>query len=104
MKNKLALIGVLTGLTALAAPAMAHDNDGDRWGYRGGYEQDRDWRGRGHAYGRHGHRDHCDRKPHYYERERVVVRERPVVYEPVYYTRRPAVVVGVSVPPIIIPF
>lgn len=80
-------------------------------------DDDRHWRDddRGHRHGHHKHWKHRDR-------ERVVIRERiierrPVVkeyhyherpsryYGPAYpvYSRDPAVVIGVQVPPIVIP-
>ncbi|NMG77085.1 hypothetical protein [Aromatoleum diolicum] len=114
--NTLKLLAALIAGTAMLTAVPAHaDRDGYRDGYREWRGDDRDWRDhdRGH---RHGHykkfRDH----------ERVVIRERiierrPVVREYRYYerpveyyapapvySRNPALVIGVSVPPIVIPF
>lgn len=94
------LLAVALGAAAMSVtvPASARDND-DRWEHRG--------HGRGHA--KHGNQ-------HYYGREviheRVIVQQPPhVVYErqgyygpPAHYYRRdPAIVIGVDVPPLVIP-
>lgn len=107
------LSALIAGAALLAAlPAQARDD----W-----REDRRDWRewrdhDRGH---RHGH------YKKFRDRERVVIRERiiehrpvvreyryyerPVEYYPAYpvapvYSRDPALVIGVSIPPIVIPF
>jgi hypothetical protein len=99
---KTLIAAALTG-TALftALPALAHDGGWDRY----------DDRGHGHWRHHHHHRHHR----HYVEYDRVVVRERPVYRSyyapaaPVYYApppvryADPAVVVGVSLPPVVIP-
>ncbi len=73
---------------------------------------DRHWRG-GHGHGHHKHwRGHgrdvvVIREPRFFYREPVVViREPAVVYrEPVYvYPRRPALTIGLDIPPLVIPF
>lgn len=103
------LIAGALAATALFAslPASAGDRGWDRDDYR-------EWRGGppGHAWGHHKHWKHKER--YYVERERVIVRERPVYYyqEPVryyapppprYYSRDPAIVVGVDIPPLVFP-
>lgn len=107
---KLLAVLVAGGAMLITAPAYA-DRD-DRRGWRNDHKEWRD-----HDRGRH--------KGHYKkhrERERVVIRERiierrPVVkeyhyharaprhYGPAYpvYSRDPALVIGVHVPPIVIP-
>ena len=94
MKTALAIL--IAGFALSAAPSWAHDGEGywrHEWKHeRGGH--DRGW-----------HRRHFDdvlviREPRYVYREPAYV-----VPEPVYaYPRRPALVIGVDVPPIIIPF
>ena len=104
-----ALVAAGTLFTAL--PAEAHDRDGwrgrdyDRYDRRG-WDDDR---GRGH---RRGHyKERWDRHDRVVIKEKVIVR-RPAVREyhyyerpaPVYsYGRAPAIVIGVDVPPIVIP-
>lgn len=90
------------GLLAGATPALAH---GDR------YDRDDGWRERGRGWGHHKHHHHRY-GPDTVVRERVIIRERPRYYEqrsyyydapaPVY-RRDPAVVIGVQVPPLVIP-
>ncbi len=106
-----ALIAGAAMMTALPAYADRDDwRDDDRRGWRS-YD-----RGSGDGH-RHGHKKHWKHA----DRERVVIRERiierrPVVREYRYYeqpsryygpapvySRDPAVVIGVSVPPIVIP-
>ena len=89
-----ALLGALT--LGAASSALA---DGDRY-----------WK-RGHGHHKHWHRHGRDvvviREPRYFYREPVVVvREPAVVYrEPVYvYPRRPALTIGLDIPPLVIPF
>ena len=93
----LAILAASAGLL-VAAPAAAHGNrwDGPRWSgppY-------------GHAWGHHKHRH--DRYERRVIRERIIV-ERPRDYyhydAPVRYryARDPAIVIGVSIPPIVIP-
>jgi len=89
-----ALLGALT--LGAASPTLA---DGDRY-----------WK-RGHGHHKHWHRHGRDvvviREPRFFYREPVVViREPAVVYrEPVYvYPRRPALTIGLDIPPLVIPF
>jgi hypothetical protein len=110
---KTLIAAALTGtalFTALPASADGRDWDRhDRHEWRDGRGHDRHWR--------HGHR-------HYVPHDRVVIRERPVYrnyyyeapvryyappvsyYEPPVryrYARDPAIVVGVNIPPLVIP-
>lgn len=107
------LIAAALATTALftALPASA---DNDRWDRHDRGEWRDDHPGRGHGWGHHRYWG-----PRY--EERVVIRERPVyrdyyypapVYPaPVYYApppvryypRNPAIVIGVDVPPLVIP-
>ncbi|MDY0014316.1 MAG: hypothetical protein RBS40_15685 [Rhodocyclaceae bacterium] len=91
-------------LTALPASA-----DGRGWDRHERFEH-RQWRDgppRGYAWGPHRHwRD--DR--YYVGRERVVIRERPVYRDYYYeapvryrYARDPAIVIGLDIPPLVIP-
>ena len=83
-----------------ALPAAAHGNrwNASRW----------DGPSYGHAWGHHKYRAHHDERR--VIRERVIV-ERPVVREYYYdappvryrYAREPSIVIGVSLPPIVIP-
>lgn len=124
------LAAVLAGgalLTSLPAQAGRDDDDHRHWrherhadhrDYRPSYYRDdhRHWddhRGRGHKRGhykerwesRHEYRDRVVIK------EKVIVKHRPVVREHYYYepyprysySRDPAIVIGVNVPPIVIP-
>ena len=94
------------GMLAAAAPAAYADRDdrGPRWGHhKHHYKHD------------HKHRRHWDERTVY--REKVIIRERPRYYrEPVVhhhyyerpyrsysYSRSPAVVIGVDIPPLVIP-
>ena len=76
------------------------------------------WADGGHGHGKHGwkhHQGHFDRgyRP-YYRDNVVVIREPHYVYsepryvyrEPayVYAPRRPALVIGVDIPPLVVPF
>ena len=106
---KTLIAAALTG-TALftALPASADGRDWDRHDRR---EWRDDHRGRdSHQHWRHHHHRH------YVPYDRVVIRERPVYrnyyYEepvryyappPVRYSRDPAIVVGVDIPPLVIP-
>ena len=94
------------GLMAAGGAADAHDGDDRGWSKseRKAYKH----------YQRYHRHDHSDRRT--VIRERVVVREVPRYYrerevrEYYYapparsYSREPAVVIGVSIPPIVIPF
>ena len=115
--QSLKLLAALVAGAAMMVAVPAHaDRDGwrdhDRDGWR---SHDRGWDDRGHRHGHHRkHWKHADR-------ERVVIRERiierrPVVREYRYYespsryyapapvySRDPSIVIGVSVPPIVIP-
>lgn len=112
--HTLKLLAALVAGSAMLTALPAHADRGDRE-WRG---HDRDWRDhdRGHRHGhykKHWKHDHervvireriVERRPvvreyHYYERE------RPSYYVPPapVYSRDPAVVIGVSVPPIVIP-
>jgi hypothetical protein len=103
------LIAAALAGTALftALPASAHDGDWDRGDSRHWRRDDH----RGHGWGHHKH--HWS--PRY--EERVVVRERPV-YRSYYYEEPvryyapppvrygyadPSIIVGVSIPPLVIP-
>lgn len=102
-----------SGLLATAGAAQARDDDDRR---------DRGWGHHKHHY-KHHHKHH---HKHEYRgwrdgrtvyRERVIVRERPVYYQaPVIreryyeqpyrsysYSRSPAVVIGIDIPPLVIP-
>ncbi len=117
------LLAALVAGTALftALPAEAHDRDGwrhDRHFDRDGWWRDRhydrdDWHDdrRGHRHWRGHHKDRWDRE-RVIIREKVIVRRPPVreyhyyerparVYSPYY--RDPAIVIGVDLPPIVIP-
>lgn len=99
----LACCGLLIG----AGGAHADDDDWDGHRGRGHYKHYK------HKHHRHYHHDHH----HTVVRERVIVRERPRYYEerevhhhyheaPVRsysYSRSPAIVVGVDIPPLVIP-
>ena len=88
----------------LAATGVAHAHGGDRWDDRGG-------RGRQKHYKQHKHHKHAHGGPRVI-RERVVVHERPRYYRerevhyyerPARYSRSPAIVVGVDIPPLVFP-
>lgn len=101
---------VAGGALLTSLPAQAGRDD---------WRDDRGWREHRHEH-RHGHGHYKKFRDH--DRERVVIRERiierrPVVREYRYYerpveyyapapvySRDPALVIGVSVPPIVIPF
>lgn len=108
---KTLLAATLAGAALFTAlPASA---GGDHWDRGDGHDRG-EWRDgpRGHGWGHHKHWG-----PRYIERERVVIQERPVYrdyyYEapvryyappPVrYYRRDPAIVIGLDVPPLVIP-
>ena len=115
---KVRSLNLLAALIAGAAMMTALPAHADRDGWR---DHDRDgWRSHNRGWGedhRHGHKKHWKHA----DRERVVIRERiierrPVVreyryyerpsryYEPArVYSRDPSIVIGVSVPPIVIP-
>ena len=118
--NALKLIAALVAGSALftALPAEAGR---DEWRDRHEYRDQRDWRGdhRGNRHGgRHFKEDRWSpRHDRVVIRERVVVQRRPVVREYRYYerpveyyapapiySRNPGIVIGVNIPPIIIPF
>jgi hypothetical protein len=120
MKSPAFVVKLLAALFAggalfTALPAAAHDRDGwrDRQFDRHDRYDRRDWRddhrGRGHARGHY--KERWDRHDRVVIKEKVIVR-RPAVREyhyyerpaPVYsYGRAPAIVIGVDVPPIVIP-
>jgi len=94
-----ALLSALAVLT-LGASASASAHDDRHWKHK---HHHRHWEAR--AYDRYAHEHYY--APAYVVRERVLI-ERPVYVAPppVYYyppVRRPALVVGVEVPPIVIP-
>ena len=113
--RKLLAALVTGGAMLLTLPAHA---DRDRWRgddhseWRG---HDREWRGHDRVH-RHGH------YKKFRDYERVVIRERIIEHRPIVreyryyerpveyyapapvYSRDPALVIGVSIPPIIIPF
>jgi len=103
----LAGAALFTGLPASA-------DGGRHWDRHERGEWRDDHPGRGHGWGHHKHWRHH----HYVERDRVVIRERPVYrdyyyyeapvryYEPPVrysYPRNPAIVIGLDVPPLVIP-
>lgn len=106
LTRKIVTALVCGGILAVAAPA-AHADRGDRgphWGHqKHHYKHD------------HKYRRHWDERTVY--REKVIIRERPRYYrEPVVhhhyyerpyrsysYSRSPAVVIGVDIPPLVIP-
>ena len=97
------LCGGILAVAALAAHAD-RDDRGPRWGHQKHYYK--------HD---HKHRRHWDERTVY--REKVIIRERPRYYrEPEIhnhyyerpyrsysYSRSPAVVIGVDIPPLVIP-
>lgn len=110
---KALIAAALAGTALLTALPASAGGDWDR-------DDHHEWRGGppGHGWGHH-HHGHWG--PRYYE-ERIVVRERPVYYPapvyyapppapvyyapapaPRYYPRNPAIVVGVDIPPLVIP-
>lgn len=112
MKTSLkSLIAATLAGAALFTALPAHaDRDGWDRGDRHEWRDDH----RGPGWGHHPHWG----GPRYVERERIVVRERPVYRdyyyeEPVryyappppvrYYPRNPAIVIGLDVPPLVIP-
>ncbi len=107
-KTGLGLIAALAGL-AFAPVVSAHDRDWDDHGHN---------HGRGHGWGHHErHWDAYRPAPRpVVVRERIYAPPRPVIIEhayypqpaPVYYERpyyasRPAVTIGINIPPIVIP-
>lgn len=93
-----ALTAVL-GALALAASsgALAHE--------RGRHDVPR-----GHAWGhyKHQYQHRYPERPHYHRqgmvRERVIIhRPPPVIYERHAYYDRPAIVIGVDIPPLVVP-
>jgi hypothetical protein len=91
------------GLLAIGTAAQADD---DRRGHRG-----HGWKHHKHH---HYHDHHYRGDRHTVIRERVIVRERPRYYDerevhhhyytpPRAYSRSPAVVIGVDIPPLVIP-
>lgn len=120
--HTLKLLAALVAGGAMLTAVPAHADRGDHREWRG---HDREWRDHDREWRDHdrGHR-HGHYKKHWkHDRERVVIRERiierrPVVREYRYYERErpsyyvpptpvysrdPAIVIGVSVPPIVIP-
>ncbi len=106
LTRKLVIALLCGGVLAAAAPAAHADRDdrGPRWGQHKHSHK--------HEY---KHRRHWDERTVY--REKVIIRERPRYYrEPVIhnhyyerpyrsysYSRSPAVVIGVDIPPLVIP-
>lgn len=102
LKSKALLAALLCGgllVGATAAEAHGGRYDGGHWSHPG-----KGW----------GHQRHHFRGPDTIVRERVIVRERPRYYydrevyyapAPVYrhYRAEPAVVIGVQIPPLVIP-
>lgn len=115
LTSKLITALICGGILAAAAPAAHADRDdhGPRWGHQKHYDK--------HYYRHdHKHRRHWDERTVY--REKVIIRERPRYYRepeihnhyyerPYYerpyrsysYSRSPAVVIGVDIPPLVIP-
>lgn len=89
-----ALTAVLGALAlAASAGALAHD--------RGRHDAPR-----GHAWGHYKHHypDHHHYHRHGMVRERVIIhRPPPVFYERHAYYDRPAIVIGVDIPPLVVP-
>lgn len=105
MLTKNLLAAALAG-TALVAALPAHA-DGRGWERHQRYEWRDDGPPRGYAW---GHHKHWQDKRYYVERERVVIRERPVYRDYYYeapvrysYPRNPAIVIGLDIPPLVIP-
>ncbi|APR03390.1 hypothetical protein [Thauera chlorobenzoica] len=113
LTRKIVTALICGGILAAAAPAALADrgdhgprwsDHGPRWGHQKHYSK--------HD---HKHRRHWDERTVY--REKVIIRERPRYYrEPVIhnhyyerpyrsysYSRSPAVVIGVDIPPLVIP-
>ena len=104
LTRKIATALLCGSVLAAAAPAAYADRDdrGPRWGHHK------------HHY-KHDHRRHWDERTVY--REKVIIRERPRYYREAeihnhYYERpyrsysyshSPAVVIGVDIPPLVIP-
>jgi hypothetical protein len=104
---KLFAVLAASGALVAALPAEARDGHRDRDDYR-------EWRSdrHDHRHYRSHHKEHKKfRREHVVVKERVIVRERPIVREYSYYeapvrhvySRDPAVVIGFSIPPIVIP-
>lgn len=111
LKNLALGLALAIGAT-LSGAALAgdrhHDRDWDR-GHHSWHHKHHDhghhWRGHGHKHQRYGHHGHGYRdRVVIHEVHRPVYYERNVYYEPYYYPRRPAVVIGVDIPPVRIPF
>lgn len=103
---KTLIAAALAGAALMTAVPASAGGDWDGDGHR-------EWRGGHHHHHRHDHHRHHHKhwSSHHYE-ERVIVRERPVYYPapasyyappPRYYPRNPAIVVGVDIPPLVIP-
>lgn len=98
------LAATLAGAALFTAlPASADD---DRWDRRDRHEWRDDHRGHGHGGGHHKHWRHH----HHHHVDRVVIREQPVYRDYYYeapvrygYARNPAIVIGLDVPPLVIP-
>jgi hypothetical protein len=93
---KLTFAAVIAALSLSAIPSWA---DNGHWKHERGWH-DRGWHDRG------WHRRHFDdvlviREPRYVYREPAYVYREPVY---VYRPHRPAVVIGVDIPPLVIPF
>lgn len=106
---KLLAVLAASGALVAALPAEARDGHRDRDDYR-------EWRSDRHDHDRRHYRSHYKehrgfRNERVVIREKVIIRERPIVREYNYYeepvrhvySRDPAVVIGFSIPPIVIP-
>ncbi len=114
--QKLLTALICSGLLVTAGAAQARDDDHDHrgWGHHKHHYKHHNKHDHKH-HNKRGYRDWRDGRTVY--RERVIVRERPVYYHvPVVreryyeqpyrsysYGRSPAVVIGIDIPPLVIP-
>lgn len=93
---KSAIAGALAALTLVVVPQARADDDDGHWkhGWKHGRHHDH-WR----DYRRHD-RVVVIREPRYVYREPVYVVEEPYYYP----VRRPSVVIGVNIPPLVVGF
>lgn len=93
------LLAAVFGAVAMSVTAGASAHGGDHREYRG------------HGWGHHKHWQHRHHHPGLI-RERIIIRQPPPVYyeprvyydAPPYYQRHnPAIVIGVDIPPVVIP-